>query len=252
MSDESRFHDASYDWAFNAFLACTNEKEVLAQHILERIQANGVKSLLDIGAGNGDLALPLSYVVDRYMAIEQKESYAAQLRAADLVVIQEKFPLPMEQQFDMVLTCHSTPWKSNEYQPFLTSAFERVNDGGSLLIVTYDDEESEWNELLVSCGLRTKELRPKERRLSGLELFLLSLDAVQTQVVTTHVRSKQFADISAALSFVYCEGVPSREEEFVGVLPKLADHLRSRYWHDGIFEFPFHHIILEVTKTASL
>ena len=65
---------------FETFLKHTDEKEVLYQALAEEIKSNHFSSILDIGAGNGDLSLPLSKLVNRYLAVEQKPKYVQRLK----------------------------------------------------------------------------------------------------------------------------------------------------------------------------
>ncbi len=248
MSQQNRFKNTSYDRMFENFLACTDEKEVLCAEIQRRIRDCRAPSLLDIGAGNGDLAIPLSQAVARYLAIEPKPTYVSRLKDAGLEVILGIYPLPLDEHFGMVLSCHSTPWKIAEYRRFLEEAWARVSPGGVLLVVTYNDEESEWNDILRACGLRVAEVLPGDRRLPKLGTYLASLGRVTNDVVTTHVRAQVLTDILAALAFVYADGTEEREREFLHAAPRVREQLCSRYWRNGRFEFPFHHVFLQVQK----
>jgi len=128
-----------YSKAFAAFLACTDEKLVLLQEIGRDLKHRRVQTVLDIGAGNGDLAIPLSTQVDRYVAIEPKGDYATRLREHDIAVIEQAFPCELGTTFDAVLSSHSLPWKSAVYIPFLSAAWAHVAEKGVLLVITYDD-----------------------------------------------------------------------------------------------------------------
>ncbi len=246
MADQSQFSNAGYDSAFAKFLAHTDEKEVLRREIVSRLIANNATSLLDIGAGNGDLAIALSRIVPRYLAVEAKPIYVAKLREAGLATIEGVFPVDMMGQFDMALACHSTPWGEEKYKEFVTGAFRYVSTGGSLLIVSYNDEESEWSALLRSCSMYVDEMSPVGYRLPRLKSFLESFGTVSVDIVTTIVRAHASADMIAALSFVYGQGKTERLNEFQSACSIISAYLRAHYFHDGSFAFPFHHVLFEV------
>ena len=103
-----------YTKAFRAFLDHTTEKQDLFAALKRRIEVAGAQSLLDIGAGNGDLAIPLSELVTTYLAIEPKPDFAAKLMANGIKVINSAFPCDFGGTFDAVLASHVIPWETNE------------------------------------------------------------------------------------------------------------------------------------------
>jgi 2-polyprenyl-3-methyl-5-hydroxy-6-metoxy-1,4-benzoquinol methylase len=56
----------TYVDAFNSFLTVTDEKEVLANAIIREMKRYDVRSLLDVGAGSGELSGQLATVVDQF------------------------------------------------------------------------------------------------------------------------------------------------------------------------------------------
>src|SRR5262245_55562927 len=101
-------HQLTLDYrkAFETFLQSTNEKQEFARILIQQIRDRGVSSLLDIGAGNGELALPLSQQVKRYLAVEPNFAHAAVLRNLCLQVIEKPFPCQIDETFDMVVASH--------------------------------------------------------------------------------------------------------------------------------------------------
>jgi hypothetical protein len=114
------------------------QQETLVENVLRYVSCFRAQSLLDIGAGAPSTALPISKSVRDYLAIESDPSCANELRCAGLNVLQERFPFPMFQTFDLVLSSHSVPEGGLfQYQGFLSSAWRLVKTGGVLLVVTF-------------------------------------------------------------------------------------------------------------------
>ena len=101
--------------------------------------------------GDGDLSIALSREVRRYVALEQKGDFVKKLRSGGLEVVEASWPHPIEERFDVVLASHSLPSHSDgreTWEPFVTSAWSQVDKKGHLIIVTFEDEDSEWSYLL--------------------------------------------------------------------------------------------------------
>lgn len=236
-----------YARAFETFLRCTDEKKVFLETLKEKIAEDKISSIIDIGAGNGDLALPLSKLIQKYVAIEPVHTYAERLRKNGIDTIESFFPCDVGNTFDMALISHSLPWKSEKYQPFLLKASELLNKSGEVLVITYDDGIGDWHEMLLNCNL------PSKRRVTGhigalTDFIRLTFsNMTRTDIVTT-VTSKNLDEVLSALAFVYSDGEPSHFKEFTNSAV-VRDYLKDRYWtEEKGFSFPFTHIFLSFKK----
>src|SRR3972149_4254514 len=108
----------SYESDFQVFLKYTNEKKILKEEISKLINKFNIRSILDIGAGNGELSQPLSEEVEDYLCIEPKKDFVGLLRKKGLTVIESEFPTELDRQFDMVLCSHSVPYDKKKLEPF--------------------------------------------------------------------------------------------------------------------------------------
>lgn len=235
-----------YDRAFAVFLEHTDEKERLFDAIAERIRVGGAISLLDIGAGNGDLAIPLARLVGRYLAVEQKPTFLKVLQRAGLRVVGASFPFVIEEQFDLVLVSHALPYKAEDYRPFLDQAWVCVAPGGSLLGITYHRDQGEWRDLLIACGFPEKQ--SEAARFEGLKTYLSRLGQTTVDVVTTHVCTSSVADMLSALSFVYSDGEPGKVSLFRKKSADLTRSLDTHYHNAEGYRFPFQHVFLQTQK----
>jgi SAM-dependent methyltransferase len=237
---------AIYSDSFRGYLAHTDEKSVLFSAVSKRLRVLGTASLLDIGAGDGDLSIPLAKQVERYLAVEQKDDYAKRLRDAGLTVVASAFPCTIAESFDAVFASHSVPSQKDGvagWEPFLASAWSQVNEHGHLLIITFEDEESEWSDLVATAGL--EEVKPRKSRLGPLKDYLTSLGKVEVEVITTHVRTKALDEMLQALAFVWSDGRAHQLEAFLQN-QKVAARIEQQYWDGKTYSFPFHHYLLDV------
>lgn len=239
----------SYKNDFEKFLDFTDEKKVLLDEIHKEINKYQVKSMLDIGAGNGLLSIPLSKKVTSYSAVESKTNFANKLKSAGLKTTEAEFPCQVEGSYDLVLASHVISYKKDKYEPFIRKAWELVNNGKVILIVTYRGQEDDWTKLMRSLNQP-----PEDNNRSGynkiIEL-LFSLGEVKIKKAITTVKTKNLAEMIDALSFVASDGTPERKEKFMGQKNKIEKFLKSKYLTENGFEFPFQHYFITTIKNKS-
>jgi SAM-dependent methyltransferase len=233
-----------YTQSFEMYLSHTDEKKVLLKAILKEILTLKPESVLDIGAGNGDLAIPLSKEVEVYKAIEQKSDFAKKLRVAGIEVYEEVFPFATGRQYDFVLVSHALPWKSSNFKLFIEGMVPEIKKGGFALIITYDDEVGEWNDLMDFCGL--SEGRVISGRVKEVKNFLASYGKLTDYVVTSYLKTDTIENMIEALAFVFSDGRAERIELFKNherVRVYIEEHFRTK---EG-YNFPFHHLFLKLS-----
>lgn len=211
-------HESEYKNDFEKFLAHTNEKDVLAREIGADIVRFKINSILDIGAGNGLMNIPLSKRVDTYTAVEQNPIFVEKLAEAGINVIEAHFPVHIEGAYDLVLVSHATSYKEDSFEPFVRAGWNLVAPHGRLLIITYRGQEDDWTELMKQIRQPTSDSnRIGYNRLVEL---LFSLGEVKVRKVTTTVQTDNIDDMVDALSFVASDGNPERKAEFLKQTPK--------------------------------
>ena len=114
-----------------------NQKDVLFREITAYIKKHRVQSMLDIGAGDGALAVRLAKQVQYYEAVESRGENVKKLRALGLAVHEDTFPVILHNTFNMALVSHAVPDAEAEYEPFFQSAWSMVKTGGILLVATF-------------------------------------------------------------------------------------------------------------------
>ncbi len=228
-----------YENEFENFLVCTDEKKVLFEEILKEIKNREVSSMLDLGAGNGFLSVPLSKQVDRYVAVEKSTYFAKKLDKLNIEVVKKNFPFKIKEKFDMVLISHSLPKKN--YKRFIKSAFDTVEKGGCLLIINGERKNSDWVKLLKKIGEGDEFVR------DHLSESLKLLGKVDTRKVKTRVCGKNKQDLLHALSFVFSDGDKKLKKKFLSHKEEVVTFL-SKYETKNEVLFPFYHLFTIIKK----
>lgn len=244
----------SYINDFQKFLSHTDEKGILLDEIAKEIEKYNIHSLLDIGVGDGLLGIPLSEKVDKYLAIEQKEEYVRELNDGGLEVMQGKFPMKIDESFDLVLSSHSLgSYRKENFESFVREAWKLVNPKGILLIITYRGQEDDWTNLMDYIGARNErsDIKIEDYNRVGyntlLEL-LNSLGEIKIRKVVTRVETNNIEDMIQALCFVFSYGKAEKKEQFISFRTKLEKIFNSKYKDDKGYYFPFQHFFITVQK----
>lgn len=234
-----------YKESFKTFLRSTNEKQEFARILTQQIRERNVDSLLDIGAGNGDLALPLSQSVKRYLAVEPNTGHASALRHIGLAVIEQPFPCLVDGKFSMIIASHVVSGKKDLAHTFLQAAWELLNQKGILAVVTYERLKGDWSRLIEEAELPL--ISADWDRSTTCKEVVSAFDRMEVMEVETLVRTTTLGEMVAALSFVYSDGKPEAAEQFQsnGTIQHV---LESHYCNSSGYTFPFQHYLLMVQK----
>jgi SAM-dependent methyltransferase len=233
----------TYVDAFNSFLSVTDEKEVLANAIIREMKRYDVRSLLDVGAGSGELSGQLAAVVDEYLAIEMRAQYVEQIRKSGLVVNCGKWPVRLDKQFDAVLMSHLLDG-DDDLTEMLEPALDVLRVNGVLMLVLHQVAGSDWAALRQSLNLAPT---ADDGLAESAEDTLGRLRAdTQVQSIGTAVRTPDIEVMIRALDFVATSGDAQKQTLLHGQRRQiLTEVLNSRYRRsDGVYEFPFQHVLI--------
>jgi SAM-dependent methyltransferase len=238
--------ETDYKTDFEKFLAHTNEKKVLLAEIVKEIKSANAKSLLDIGAGNGLMAIPLSKQIEIYIAVESKPKFIEKLKEAGINAIEGLFPINIDQKFDMALSCHAISYKEEIFVPYIQKAMDLLNPNGRFVIVTFRGQEDEWTQLLKDLGI--PQMDYNRVGYNSIIEFLHTFGDVLMKKVTTTVDSKSLEDMVDVLSFVYHGGNTDQKVKFSTKTEKLKKILNAKYKSDKGYRFPFQHLFITTKK----
>lgn len=247
MHPMSQTFEALYYQGLESLVQCSDEKEIYTAKFSEYANRYGATSLLDIGAGDGQVALPLSEIVEDYLAIEQNSQYAARLRKAGKHVIEAVFPTELENSYDLVLMSHVISHTTGEHTALVPPAWELVNPGGHLLVVTHRGiGQDHWSQLLDRIGLGYSEHFNDNLRncISDLQ----SRGESELQNVTSTLTIDNIGSMIAAMAFLASNGDRIRHCAFMERETEVAAILDDRYQADGHFSFPFSHLFVSTEK----
>lgn len=220
----------------------TNQKEVLFKNISQYIDKYNVRSLLDIGAGDASLAAKLAGKVDRYLAVEQDAGNVEKLKANNLEAIQGTFPVELNETFDLVLVSHAIPEEKEKHEPFLRSAWEMVNAGGLLLIVTFKGSKGGVMELKNEWHGTDNAF--DEELYQHMMTLLQNFGEVSMHKTQSAFLSKNLDEITnLALKTVQPKAV--EQEACVKFLKKQFDASRAP---EGNYMLPMEHLFISVSK----
>jgi SAM-dependent methyltransferase len=245
---KNHYQQDLYKNDFKFFIAHTDEKAVFYNEIKDEIHSHNVESLLDIGAGNGMLSIPLAKEVREYVAVETNPKFVKKLSEAGLDVVEGKFPLGIEKKFDMVLSSHSINYSPEVYEPFLNSSVELLQEGGLFLLIIFKGEEDPWTRLLDQLGENKVE---KYNNIFDHIIGLLEKSGtVSVRKVFTHVTTDTVSEMIEALSFVYSDGKDEDKKKFLANSDKLINIIEEDYREKAIgkFVFPFQHFFIKSIK----
>lgn len=237
-----------YATYFAKFLQHTNEKDVFINEITDTIRCRRVQSMLDIGAGNGELSIPLANLVTEYMAVEPNEHHITCLERAGLTVIPKPFPCSIRGEFDLVLASHVLSYQDSNQKEFMEQAFKKVKDRGALLVITFRGyEENEWTDVIKRLGMPAHE----EYALGFRALMNIVRGITNNYVmrkIRTEVRTNTFDDMAQVLAFVASDGVADTANTFLEKGRTLKQILDEEYRQENQYVFPFDHFFIQITK----
>lgn len=237
-----------YNESFSSFLKHTNEKEILKKEILRDIEIAGVASVLDIGAGPGELGRAIASRVKKYLAIESNPLYIEKLKGAGLEVVAAKFPdVSIEESFDFVLASHVISYRNTLLQPFLEKAASLINPHGLLLLITHrGGEADDWAALVNIFGESV--VKDYMNKFQDIVNILKRYGEVEVRIVITTVETKKIEDLLTALSFVYSNSKAELLQKWQANIPILQKWLETNYKTSEGYSFPFRHHFVSLKR----
>ena len=239
-----------YHDLYPEFLSATDEKAVLAKALL---QAIGQGSVVDIGAGSGEIPDLMGIATSRYLAVEYQPTFVSTLRRKGYNVIEGLFPCAISGPHDNVVLSYCLAGDQQQCRIMIESAWTAVASGGRLLVVTFGDALDDYNALMHRIGHTTRD--GSGERIPNLIRIPDPLGPPTWICVTSHVYSESFDRLAAVLSFIATNsniGTVERRAELRNAIAKERQLLDRCYLgRDGVYRFPIEHHLLIVHKGKS-
>ena len=240
---------ADYPVAYAGFLAVTDEKARIAEALKPLVLPG---TLVDIGAGSGEIIDDLELDPANYTAIEQRAEFAAILREKGLDVIEELFPVSLPQTFNNVLMSYVL-YGRDQCDVMIDPAWDLVSEDGQLLVVTYRDNNDDYSKILHRVG-HTRRVNT-DVRFDFLEERLAALGTLYIEHVRSHIFSEELQGLATALGFLASNTPVGTVEDRLRIRDNIIqedDYLREHYLDEnGTFAFPIDHYIFRVVKEGS-
>lgn len=237
--------DSLYAQSFKRFLHATNEKDAVVNALSHGVMKNG-DTILDIGAGNGELAGKLigRYQPSKYVGIELNKAFHDPLAALGVEVIPKPYPQADshlgDSQFGTVLTSYSVPLTNPDRIDFVHHAFERTRDGdGTMAIVSFADQD-QWSTIAAEINDLIGDAIPAEEPAGqpGIENFVDALQEecadlgyVNASMFTSEIKGESIDDLFHSIAFIATAGMKSALQEYYqskkAVIETLKTHAPS-------------------------
>jgi len=234
---------------YQEFLESTDEKQIIAQAV-GHVLSDG--SILDIGAGTGDITDMLRLDKDRYTALEQRPEFVTQLREKGYQVIDRLFPCFVPKKYDNVLMSYILHSKE-QCEVMINPAWEVVDDGGQLIVVTFRDNDDDYNQLLHATG-HTRRVTT-DSRFNYLQEKFASLGELTVSHTTSHIYSNSAEKLAHSLSFVATNtvvGTPELRQELFYRMISDEILLEPYKEENGEYRFPMEHYVFTTYKSREV
>lgn len=231
---------------YQDFLGTTDEKEVISG-VLAPLLSEG--TVLDIGAGTGDIPDKLGLGADRYTAIEQRPEFIELLKTKGYSVIEKLFPCkaPKADNVLMSYVLHGI----DQCEAMIDPAWELVDDEGQLVVVTFRDNEDDFNKLLHRIG-HTRRVNT-DVRFNYLQNKFSSLGEMAIRTTQSHIYGSDIESLAASISFIATNtivGTPELRAELHGRMVAEQPYFDDLYKTDeGDYQFPMDHYIFTTQKS---
>lgn len=138
--------DLDYKKSFDLFLKNTDEKKVLVRFIRSNGLLGKTKDFLDIGSGNGSLAVPISEQVKTTTIIEPNVEFIKKLNVKKYKVLKKRWEnVELMKKFDFILAAYVvTYFHPADRQSLIEKAYSYLKPGGKLLIISIDSNRGSW------------------------------------------------------------------------------------------------------------
>lgn len=216
---------------------------------MRKIESENIQSVLDIGAGFGELGSIISRKVEKYLAIEENPYCISALTIRELDVLAASFPIKLDDHFDMVLCCYSLAIRPGcDFKAFINQAWNLVNDGGSLVLAMYEGYRDDWTELLRYIN-EDDRLDARFSLYQSVIAYLATLsEELTTQKLTSVINTDSYQKMVESLAFLSGNGDPDRSTRFIKKAEKAIEFLNSYRTKENLFIFSVVHELITIKK----
>lgn len=193
--------DIKYKKSFNLFLKNTNEKKVILQFINKNIKLNNNITFLDIGGGDGTLALAIANKVKNTLIIEPNYFFVKKIKKnQNIKVINAKWEnVNLEKKFDFILAAYVvTYFPELKRKMLIKKMYRALNTGGKIVILSVDAKKGSWRKIHTFFY----KLMGRKHKSSDEKLKKLMKDyCAKSETFKTRVAAKNISEMLNILEF---------------------------------------------------
>lgn len=221
-----RMNEKIYSELFKNYVSNTNGKNLIANNIATLLLKEGYSNCLDIGGGNGKIAITLGKHLDKIVIVEPNKRLISDIKInkiANIQIVNKKIENYIPSQlFDVVLMSYFLDsFDTGHIKYLLNKIFPSIKKGGKIIGVTYLDG-CDWDSFscFVSKKLGIKRTGGLSRLLTKLRTIGLNLRVLK--IVDTKIFGKNLDDLYKNLSFFAYEDFERYKKFKNDMISKLA------------------------------
>jgi SAM-dependent methyltransferase len=241
-------NNQAYTDLFNQYLSHTDGKDLVADNLARLYRSKSSGTVLDIGAGKGDIAIPLAQVFHQVVAVEPEERFTQVIRAANLpnlIVYESKIEEFWQAgKYDLILMSYLLDSMSSETISVVMNQVESMKaPGGKIVAVTYL-EGCNWDVFthFIANQLGTRRNGGFSRLFSELKTIGWYIHI--QKILETHIYGSNLDELYGNLSFFYKDNL----DEYHANEGKFKPILRSLSAQAERVSLSIREVILEVVK----
>ncbi len=219
-----------------------NQKEVLFKGISYYIYRYNIKSVLDIGAGDGTLADKIANIVNEYRAVERDSKKVSILKKTGLDVVKGEFPsVKISKKYDLVLSSHSISENTKTIEKFICAAWKLVKPRGMLLIVTFKGGKGDTFKLIRK--LEGKSVKLDELIFKKTMYILQELGKPKIKKRISNIETTSLKEMLKIVLFsLAAEGKNTRYKK------EVEDLLKKDFKQSNKYLFSYEHLFIAMQK----
>lgn len=231
------------------YLCSTNEKMIISDQINVHLIEG---SILDIGAGTGDIVEKIDLKKYDYTCVEHRPEFVKILKSRGLSVIEGIFPCKCQKTYTNVILSYVLG-NIKHCEILINSAWQQLDQYGQLIIVTYRDSMDDFNRLLQRVGYEGR--KTYDMRYNYLISELNKLGKTNIINFKSKIIANTIASLVRSIGFLATntqDGSPAKRNQIIDTLSKEIDYINKYYLiRDNLYEFPIEHYIFITTKNES-
>jgi|GEM_PF-3330820 len=236
---------------YTIFTKLSDHKQKALERILANVKECKTKSLLDVGAGDGALSIPLSTKFGKVVAIDKNPVLTEALRRNGISAITSRWEdVQLEKSFDVVLASHFLYYIEPRLRKrAVQKMYESLSPGGKLILIV-NKEDDDFHGLLfkVAAGLPKPNAIAIMREKEAMEVIRSS---VNEEAIIEQIDGRLLVPME--LLHGLCELFLNVEaSEYEKIKPSVEKEAKAFMRKEGMLDFTISDLMFTITKPAQI